>query len=427
MSDAHPPIDSSDSASREGMSRRQLLQASALALPVVGILAACARDAGGSGGGSGAASASATTLQIASPTNPVTWPIAPDNQPIASGLPPESGTLQVYNYSDYIDPAAISSFEKKYGVKVAVSTFNDTNESLSKIRAGTTPYDVYFPSYDQIGKLVLAGLIRPLQHSYITNIGNVYPEFQNPFYDQKWQYTVPYTLYTTGIGWRTDRVAENIGARPNPYDVFWDPKYREKLAILDDYREGISMTLLRNGVTDVNTGDDAALKAAKDAMLQMTQLTKPKVTITGYTDIPEGRLDLAQAWSGDLINALSYLPQGVSPSILRYWFPPDGKGVVNNDLMVILKGGNNPVLSHLFINHMLDKAVAKGNFAFTGYQPPQVSITPASLVADGTIPATLKEAVVLPGYFNTGYRLLELPPDTEAKWQAIWQQFKAGG
>jgi spermidine/putrescine transport system substrate-binding protein len=66
------------------------------------------------------------------------------------------------------------------------------------------------------------------------------------------------------------------------------------------------------------------------------------------------------------------------------------------------------------------------NFTFTGYQPPQVSITPDQLVADGVIPPNLKEAVVLPGYFDSGYRSLELPPETEAKYLAIWQQFKAG-
>ena len=72
--------------------------------------------------------------------------------------------------------------------------------------------------------------------------------------------------------------------------------------------------------------------------------------------------------------------------------------------MVVLKGGQNPVLAHLFLNHVLDATQAMNNFKFTGYQPPQVSITPETLVADGVIPETLKDAVVLPDYFNTGYR-----------------------
>ena len=391
-------------------------------------LAACARA--DSSTPAGTAGSGAPSLQIASPTNPVKWPINPGNEAIASGLSPEKdAVLRLYNYADYLDPGIIKSFEEKYadtGVKVELSTFNDTLEALAKIRSGAVPFDVYFPSYDQIGKLVLANLVRPLQHSYIPNIANVYPEFLNPFYDMEWQYTTPYTLYTTGIGWRTDRVTEDIAARPNPYDVFWDPQYQEHIAVLDDYREVIGMTLLRNGGTDVNTGDDALLAAVRDALLQMNEKTQPRVTITGYTDLPEGRLDLSQAWSGDLINAVSYLPEGTDPSILRYWFPKDGAGVVNNDTMVSLKGGQNPVLSHLFINHVMDAKQAMNNFAFTGYQPPQVSITPEQLVSDGFIPPNLQEAIVLPGYFDSGYRLLELPPDTEAKYLAIWQQFKAG-
>ena len=94
--------------------------------------------------------------------------------------------LRLYNYADYIDPGAIKSFEKKYAaynVKVQVSTFNDTDEALTKIRSGKVPFDIYFPSYDQISKMVTAKLIRPLNHSYIPNIKNVWPEFTNPWYD----------------------------------------------------------------------------------------------------------------------------------------------------------------------------------------------------------------------------------------------------
>ena len=426
----------SEGAFVSGLTRRRLMQASLLAVPGMFALSACARAttsssvATATGATAGSGAGAATTLQIASPTNPVKWPIAPGNEPIASGLTPEkNGVLRLYNYPDYLDPEAIASFEKKYsdyGVTVELSTFNDIPEALTKIRTTGNPFDIFFPSYDSVGKLVMGGLVRPLQHSYIPNITNVYPEFVNPFYDLEWQYTAPYTLYTTGVGWRTDRVSENIGDRSNPYDVFWDPKFREHIAVLDDYREVIGMTLLRNGGTDVNTNDDALLGAARDAMLQMNQVTKPRVTISGYTDIPEGRLDISQAWSGDLIMAVNYLPEGVSTDILRFWFPKDGKGIVNNDIMVVLKGGQSPVLAHLFINHMLDSTTAMGNFLYTGYQPPQVSISPESLVSDGVIPPTLKDAVVLPGYFNTGYRSLELPPETDAKYLAIWQQFKAG-
>jgi spermidine/putrescine transport system substrate-binding protein len=88
--------------------------------------------------------------------------------------------------------------------------------------------------------------------------------------------------------------------------------------------------------------------------------------------------------------------------------------------------GRNPVLAHLFLEHLLDPEVALANLSATGYQPPQNTMTAESLVADEYIPKNLSSAAVLPGSFEIGYRTLELPPETEAKWQAVWQRFKAG-
>jgi spermidine/putrescine transport system substrate-binding protein len=132
-------------------------------------------------------------------------------------------------------------------------------------------------------------------------------------------------------------------------------------------------------------------------------------------------------WSGDVVNALSYLPKGTPASVLRYWFPQDGKGMVDNDLMVVLRGGKNPVLAHLFLQHMLDSAVAERNFSYIGYQPPQRSMDPESLVERGFLPKTLSAAVVKEEWFAVGYRLLELSVANDAAWHKIWLAFKAGG
>ncbi|HEY5844497.1 MAG TPA: spermidine/putrescine ABC transporter substrate-binding protein, partial [Mycobacterium sp.] len=332
-----------------------------------------------------------------------------------------------YSYADYISPDAVKSFEEKYKTTVQVSTFNDTDEAITKIRGGNVDYDIYFPSYDQISRLVNGGLLKPLNHSYIPGISNVWPTFTNPWYDQEWRFTVPYTVYTTGLGWRNDQVPEDIGALSNPYDSLWDPKYKNKTAVIDDWHTAMALPLLRAGKTDVNTSNPDDLKMIGEQMTAMVAATSPKVTITMYSDMPAGQIGLSQMWSGDIINAQSYLPEGTGPEILRYWFPADGKGLVDNDLMVVLKGGKNPVLSHLFLNHMLEPDNAKLNFTQIGYQPPQNSINPDTLVAEGFIPANLTSAIVKPEYFDTGYRLLELDAANDAAWHNVWRAFKAGG
>ncbi|NTY58330.1 polyamine ABC transporter substrate-binding protein [Mycolicibacterium sphagni] len=406
-----------------GPNRRQFLQRAALLAAgtpaLVAFLDACSK---------GGQSSSGPTLKIASPKNPVTWDIASDNKPIADGLTPEKGaTLQLYSYADYIAPDAIKSFEDKYSTKVAVSTFNDTDEAITKIRGGNVDYDIYFPSYDQISRLVNGGLVRPINHSYVPNIKNVWPFFSNPWYDQEWRFTVPYTVYTTGIGWRTDQVPADIGALKNPYEALWDPAYKNKTAVIDDWHTAMAMVLLKLGITDVNTSSADDLKKLGDQLTELVKATSPKVTVTMYSDLPAGQIGLSQMWSGDVINAVNYLPEGTGPEILRYWFPADGKGLVDNDLIVQLRGGKNPVLANLFLNHMLDPEVAKQNFQQIGYQPPQVSLNPDSLVADGLVPENLKSAIVRPEYFDVGYRLLELDTANDAAWHNVWRAFKAGG
>jgi spermidine/putrescine transport system substrate-binding protein len=410
---------------RPPMRRRTFLRLSAAAVGAPWLaeaLAGCVRDPR-SRSVSGA-------LTLASPDHPVTWPIYPGNEPIADNLTPErNATLRLYNYADYIGPAVIKAFEKKYAqynVNVTVSTFNDTDEAITKIRTGAVPYDIYFPSYDQISRLVAAELVRPLNHSYLTNIENVWSAFQNPWYDQRWRYTIPYTVYTTGVAWRNDIVSTNVAALPNPYDTLWNPAYSGKTAVIDDWHTAMAMCLLRSGRTDINTASSADLAVINHQLQELQQAVQPKVTITMYNDLPAGTFGQCQMWSGDVVNAQYYLPKGTSVKVLRYWFPEDGKGMVDNDLMVVLKGGKNPVLAHLFLQHMLETKNALANFGYIGYQPPQRSLDPDTVVARGFVPQNLASAVVRENYFSVGYRLLELSVDNDAAWHKIWLAFKAG-
>jgi spermidine/putrescine transport system substrate-binding protein len=178
--------------------------------------------------------------QIASPDNPVLWPISADNRPIPPGLQPErNATLQLYNWEDYINEEVIKAFERKYrtyNAKVKVSTFDNASEAVNNVRSGKADYDILFVTYDLLGQLVLGNHLRPLSHRYIPNINQVWPVFQNPFYDQDWRYSVPYTVYTTGIGWRTDKVKEDVAKLADPYEILWNSSYQGRVGVLDEYR-----------------------------------------------------------------------------------------------------------------------------------------------------------------------------------------------
>jgi spermidine/putrescine transport system substrate-binding protein len=186
------------------------------------------------------------------------------------------------------------------------------------------------------------------------------------------------------------------------------------------------MVLLKNGITDLNTGDPKDLSLAKDGLLSLLDAVNVKYDVNDYTEIPEGRATVHQGWSGDMISAQYYLPKGTPLSVIGYWFPQDSGGPIGSDIMAIPKSATNPVLAHLFLNYMLDNKVAYGNFYnFNGYQPPLNAIDIDKLLGDA-VPKSLPAAIVKPEDFVRGYLYLELAPEVDAMWQSVWQEFKAG-
>jgi spermidine/putrescine transport system substrate-binding protein len=409
---------------QRGIGRRQFVVGAGLAaLGGPAFLTACSDDSGG-GGPAGPSPGATGGLQLASPSNPVTWPITPGNQPIADGLSPEQGaTLQVYNWADYVEPAVIAAFETTYRCKVNISTFDDMDEALAKVSSGTTPFDVWMGvGYDVIARLVTGSLIRPLNHSYIPNISNVWPSFTNPWYDQNWQYSVPFTVYTSGLGWRTDMMKTDPYQLRVHWDTLWDTRYRGLTAVWDDSRSTIEMCLLKEGIADVNSGRAEDLDRAGSQLMRLSRTTQPALTIEMYLDFPAGKYAQCTIWSGDIVNAAAAADD---PSVFRYWYGEDG-GMVDNDLLLLPKSGANPVLGHLFLNHMLDSRVAMQNFGFMGYQPPQVSVNPDTMVEQGLVPENLSSVVIREGDFRFGAPALELSPEVKAAWQNTWLAFKGG-
>ena len=385
------------------------------------LLAACGGATGGASGG--------TEIPLARPDNPVKWTIYDDNPAIASGLEPEAGPLKIYNWNAYLWPGLVKQFEKEYGVDVQVSTFATTDESMAKISSGAVDYDVFFPYQERLGRMVIGKLLRPLNHDYIPNLQKtIWPAFRDPFYDKGSQYTVPYTIYTTGIGYRTDKIKTTPWDLDNPYEIYWDARNKGKTYVLDDGREAPIHMLLKNGIYDTNTEKPADIELAKNELLSLLDAVNIKKSTDDYTNIPEGRAWVHQMWSGSAISAPQYLPDDLGPEVLGYWYPPDGKGLIGSDMMGVLRAGKNPVLAHHFINYVLDEKHGYDNFVnYVGYQPPFVSIDPARLISDGVIPPNLKTAIVRETDFTHGDQPLELTPKGQTLWQNAWAEFVAGG
>src|SRR3954469_2606859 len=227
----------------------------------------------------------AAGIPLARRDYPVTLPRIGDA--VKAGAPEKGGELQIYNYADYLNPEVIKAFGKQEGVSVRVTTFNSLDEAFTKLSTGRFEFDVIFSAPDHLPRLVGRKLLQPLNFDLIPNLeAEVWPELHSPFYDVGPRYSVPYTLYTTGIGWRNDRTG---ALDPNAlgWESFWQAQaLRGRVGVLDDSREGLGLALLRRGIADLNTEDVATLTQASDDLQELNEVARVKVTINGYETLP---------------------------------------------------------------------------------------------------------------------------------------------
>jgi spermidine/putrescine transport system substrate-binding protein len=418
------------------LSRRDFLLRSAAAATVLSgsgsLLAACSSETtpeattGASGEPAGPGG-----LPLARPDKRVTMPLWED--PIESGLEPETGgTFTVYNYPAYLYKKLLKEFGKKYGVEVQYTGFDNISSGIQRLASGAVKPDVMEMTPDNLSRAVAGELIKPLNLDYIPNLQkNVYPDLVSPFYDVDSHYTVPYTMYATGIAWRTDKITEDIAAMPQPWDIFWESgAYKGKVALLSEERETIGMALLRKGILDINTEDPQLIDQAVADLKELYGICNIKVGDIQYQTIPEGTSWRNQAWSGDMIAGyIYYLPKGTPATALGYWKADKGKVPVQNDCWSICATTEKPVLSHLWLNYILDNGVAYSNFVdFNGYQPPLNEIDPSSLVSDGIVPEHLANSVLTND--DLGPESLQygtLTSRGQQLWQDGYSDFTAGG
>ncbi|HVP02459.1 MAG TPA: spermidine/putrescine ABC transporter substrate-binding protein [Solirubrobacteraceae bacterium] len=442
--DEGEPRDGERPPAQHGVSRRGLLKAAgglALGGVTAASLAGCedtttpvAAYGAAGGGGRGilgdptaGGPVDASGIPLARRDYPVTLPRLGD--PVKAGKPETGGELLIYNYADYLNPAVLKEFGRLYNVSVRVTTFETLDEAFSKLSTGGLKFDVIFSTPDQLSRLVGRKLIQPLNYDLIPNLRkNVWPEAAEPFYDVGPRYSVPYTVYTTGIGWRNDIVDYDPAKMIPVWDAMWAAEqYRGKVQLLNDYREAIGMGLMHSGSDDLNTERPVLINASVASLENLNRKVGVKVQISAYEALPAGQIVLGQVWSGDMLNAvISYLPKGLSPDTISYAYQEVG-GPVFNDVITVASAATKPVLAHHFLNFILDNKISLQNFiGYTGYQPPLNGIDAALLLKQGLIPKGLQTALVTRDAYANGNAYLTLTTAGQRLWEDGWTRFQAG-
>jgi spermidine/putrescine transport system substrate-binding protein len=354
-----------------------------------------------------------------------------------------TAVLRVYEWREYLSDGTLRSFEQLFpegDVRVEVESFTHMDEAVARLQDPATRFDVFFPTIDALAGLAATGLVRPLDHGLLPNTKNLWPWFRDdpgPFYDPGQRYSLPYTVYVSGIAWRDDMVAapDAPGAASDPWGVFWNPDYRGRVGMYDGFLEAMSLALLRDGVADVRSATDEQLAAAATALGDAIELTAVRFTNDGVAEgLPEGEFAAHQAWSGDVLSAPGYAAAEGDFDLeqqLRFWSPPGSEKIVGCDLMVVCEAGAHPELAHMFLNHLLDTRVGVANFCWNGYQPPLDGVTREAFAAPESpwhmeVPRNLLTTLLDNDSFADAQMLVGFGPSERARWLDYWKRVAPG-
>ena len=381
----------------ERLTRRRFLRRMAVLGMGVPLLSAC---------GAGATASPATAPPTAASGTPGQETPTPGGEP--TPVPTPEAELFVYNYTDYIGEDTIPSFEEKYGVKVTYDFFDTYETMTAKISTGNSGYDITFATGVDVPGFLARGLVQPLDHSLLPNLVNLGEEWQDPAYDPGNAHSVPYMWWTTGFGYDTARIGEELPS----WAALWDERWKGKMAMLDDYRETFAVALIRLGYS-VNTTSDAELDEAL-ALLQEQKPLLRKYTADDIGDLSSGDVWISHAWGADVSQVATELES------VKYVIPSEG-GIRGSDAMVLLAKAPHPIAAHLFINHMLDAEVSASNTNYIYYMGPNEA---AKAFID---PAILEDPTLNPDQaaIEKLQELLDLGPDLQ-KYQERWTKLRAG-
>jgi len=291
-----------------------------------------------------------------------------------SAGPAQERVVNVYNWSDYIDPAVLDEFTRETGIRVRYDTF-DANETLeTKLLAGNSGYDVVVPTGYFLQRQIKAGVLQKLDKSKLPNFENVWSVVARRLaaYDPGNQYAVNYMWGTTGIGYNVKAVKGRLGgnAMLDSWDLVFKPelisKFKDCGIYMLDSADDILPAALHYLGLDPNSTERNDLDRAADLISKIRPAVRKFHSSEYINALAGGEICLVVGWSGDIKQAKNRAIEAKNGVEIGYVIPKQGSQMWFDNI-AIPKDAPHPETAHAFINFLLKPQVAARNSNFVAY------------------------------------------------------------
>ncbi|MDP9011307.1 MAG: polyamine ABC transporter substrate-binding protein [Pseudomonadota bacterium] len=352
----------------------------------------------------------------------------PGGEPGTGGSPNTGKVLNLYIWSDYLAPNALSDFEKQTGIKVHAAYF-DTNETLeTRLLAGSSGFDIVVPTASYFERQIKAGVYLTLDKTRLTNLKNMDPQLMAKvgLHDPGNAHGVIYTWGTNGIGYNEKMVKALMPDAPlDSWRLVFDPEVASKIAkcgisVLDSPAEMLRGVLSYLG-RDPNSQKAEDLAAGEATLLKIRPYVR-NINSSEYIEaLANGDLCVAVGYNGDVLQARDRAHDVNKGIEIKYVVPKEGS-ILWFDMLAVPKDAPNADSAYAFINYMMLPQVAADVSDFRRYATANVAALP--LVQ----PAVRDDPGIYPSpdlRNKLAVQLADSPEQTRAITR-VWQKFKTG-
>ena len=338
--------------------------------------------------------------------------------------------LNVYNWGEYISDGSEGSYDtneefvkyfnenlsSKYNgvtVKINYSTYPTNEDMYSKLKNGSSSYDVIIPSDYMIERLINEGMLYKFDvnnKNIFTNYHYIPDSFKTPYYDPKDEYSVPYTYGMMGIIYNKTMVdAEDIAEES--WGIMWNEKYAGNILQFNNPRDAFATAMYWKGL-DINSADPDVWDEALELLKEQKPLLQGYVSDEIFDKMRGESAAIAPYFVGD------FLTMAESQENLGFYYPKEGVNYFV-DAMCIPISTKHPSIAQEYINFMLSPEAAIANAEYLGYASPHTLV-----VNDPEYIAYMEDFAYEGPNGESAYDLLynRLPEDVNAGYNSLFPE-----
>ncbi len=271
----------------------------------------------------------------------------------------EDKVVNMYNWTDYIDPKVLERFTAETGIKVQYDVYDSLETLEGKLLAGNSGYDIVVPTAEPtFARLIKAGALQPLDKAKIPNLKGEDPTLMKRVEtsDPGNKYGGIYLWGSTGIGIIPAKIKPLAPDAPlDSWDLLFKPEMAKKLApcgiVMMDSAIDTIPTVLKYLGKDPESSDPKDLEAVEKTLMAIRPYIKTFASGGALEMLASGQVCVAMDYSGDVVQAAARAKEAKQPEV-DYVLPKEF-AELTFDMLAMPKDAPHPQYAMQLINYLL--------------------------------------------------------------------------